>query len=246
MTVTLRALEKRHYADTRTVPLHSHDFHEIVYYTDGQGQTNIDRVCHTFESATFAVIPPHAAHDENHDRPCRLFCVQFYTDCDIPCGVYRDDSQKIRAVLDQLHSEIVQQEYGYRDMIDAKVKELLLLVCRPARPHARSGGKDLAYSINYICSNYHEKIVFRDLARHMHLSYDYFRHVFFRQTGRSPQQFLIEQRLTHARGLLDEGEKNCTEIAFLCGFSTSAQFSTLFKRAYGMSPLQYKKQSARP
>ena len=244
MNFTLCALEKRHYTNTPTIPTHDHDFYEIVYYIEGKGQGHIDRRDYTFGDATFAVIPPHCPHDESHDRPCRLFCVQFYTDCDLPCGIYRDETQQIRSVLEQLHREIVEQSYGYKDMIDAKAKELLVLICRPHHSSAKPQSKSLTYSINYICANYHEKIVFRELAKQMHLSYDYFRHSFHRQTGLSPQQFLIEQRLTHAKQMLQSSEKSCTEIAYLCGFSNSAQFSTLFKKAYGFTPLQYKKISS--
>ncbi|MBO4976774.1 MAG: AraC family transcriptional regulator [Lachnospiraceae bacterium] len=34
---------------------------------------------------------------------------------------------------------------------------------------------------------------------------------------------------------------SCTEIAYRCGFSNSAQFSAMFKREKGISPYQYRK-----
>ena len=37
------------------------------------------------------------------------------------------------------------------------------------------------------------------------------------------------------------GQGGCTEIAYRCGFSNSAQFSAIFKREKGLSPQQYRK-----
>jgi len=85
--------------------------------------------------------------------------------------------------------------------------------------------------------------VLSDCAKQLNLSYDYFQHKFKAITGCSPQQFLIKQRLKASKKLLKEGELNCTEIAFRCGFSTSAQYSALFKKEYGSSPLQYQKEN---
>ena len=74
----------------------------------------------------------------------------------------------------------------------------------------------------------------------MNISYDYFQHKFKELTGFSPQQFLLNQRLLAAKELLQNSRLSCTEIAYRCGFSTSAQFSMLFKTHLGMSPLAFR------
>ena len=78
----------------------------------------------------------------------------------------------------------------------------------------------------------------RALAAICGWSYDHFQHVFRREIGLSPQQYLIRQRLQHAAEMLAQGAP-CTEAAYACGFSSAAQFSTMFRRAYGLSPRQY-------
>ena len=102
--------------------------------------------------------------------------------------------------------------------------------------------KNFDYIINLLRENFFEHINLSDCAKQLNISYDYFQHKFKKLTGTSPQQFLIEQRLLFAEKLLIEGNSNCTEIAYRCGFSTSAQFSAFFKRRFGQSPLQYKRQ----
>ena len=89
--------------------------------------------------------------------------------------------------------------------------------------------------------NYREKIVFSKLAENVNLSYDYFQHKFKKLTGCSPQAYLVKIRLEEAEKLLRINEYNCTEIAYKCGFSNSAQFSKLFKEHYSVTPREYRK-----
>ena len=42
-----------------------------------------------------------------------------------------------------------------------------------------------------------------------------------------------------AKNLLSTGEYNCTEIAYLCGFSDSAQFASIFRRETGQPFVGY-------
>lgn len=49
-------------------------------------------------------------------------------------------------------------------------------------------------------------------------------------------------RINASVNLLENSDDSCTEIAYRCGFLTSAQFSYIFKKKFGLSPLQYKKQ----
>ena len=48
-------------------------------------------------------------------------------------------------------------------------------------------------------------------------------------------------RITQAKKLLREGKFSITEIAFQVGFNDSNYFSSCFKKATGISPLEYRK-----
>jgi bacterial regulatory helix-turn-helix proteins, araC family len=37
----------------------------------------------------------------------------------------------------------------------------------------------------------------------------------------------------------EEPDRNCTQVALECGFSSSAQFSTMFREKYGITPKKY-------
>ena len=59
--------------------------------------------------------------------------------------------------------------------------------------------------------------------------------------NRTPHAHLTHLRLRRARSLLiDEPETNMTQIAMLCGFSSSAHFSSAFRKAFGLSPTDFR------
>jgi len=58
-------------------------------------------------------------------------------------------------------------------------------------------------------------------------------------TGQTPHDFIRNIRLKRAATLLAGQGMNVTEVMYACGFSSSASFSTLFKKFYGMSPRDY-------
>ncbi len=60
--------------------------------------------------------------------------------------------------------------------------------------------------------------------------------------GISPIDFISEIRIKRAIQLLDSGEQNISQIAFLTGFDDPKYFSRCFKKQVGVTPTQYKKQ----
>lgn len=227
-------------ASNSHIKYHSHKYHELVYYASGNGKTEIGGKAFAFSEHCFAIIPRHTEHNETHLIDAEVICLGFFADDDLPFGFYTDANHTVYKILKELLNEVKNQKYGYAAMLTIKLHELLLHVIRIENSTATT--KNFAYIIHYIRENYHEHINLSDCARQLNISYDYFQHKFKALTGYSPQQFLIEQRLLACLEMLKGSDLNCTEIAYRCGFCTSAQFSALFKKRYGITPLQYKKQ----
>ena len=219
--------------------MHQHTCTELVYYRSGLGLTDIDDHTYAFEKGTFAIVPAGMLHDERRNEECVILCLGVDGDfCSEPCFL-TDHSGEILKILRSLAREARIQSYGYQEMLRIKLNELYIHLQRTKERAPEE--KNFEYIIHHIREHSHEKILLAECADQLCISYDYFQHKFKKFTGLSPQQFLIRTRLEKAKALLDEGALNCTEISFQCGFSTSAQFSNLFKRAYGVSPIQYRK-----
>lgn len=98
--------------------------------------------------------------------------------------------------------------------------------------------------VQYLNSNYGEKITVSDMADMAALSQSHFARIFKAETGRSPFDYLLNLRLEKARKMLRAGDLSITEAALRCGFNSPSHFSACFKKSYSFTPLKYKKSMA--
>ena len=66
--------------------------------------------------------------------------------------------------------------------------------------------------------------------------------LFKRETGKTPIAYFNELRLARGAALLLNEEKSIAEVAQGCGFDDYNYFSRAFRRCYGVSPSEYRKQ----
>lgn len=94
----------------------------------------------------------------------------------------------------------------------------------------------------YLAEN-HTTLTFDNLCSHFSRSRSYMSHKFAKMFGMSFSAYCNCLRLEDARRLLLLSTRPITEIAFSCGFGDVSYFIRLFKSAYGVSPLKFRKQA---
>lgn len=85
------------------------------------------------------------------------------------------------------------------------------------------------------------KLLLSDLAGARHVSISYFCRKFREQTGVTPHQFILRERLERSLALITNTETSIAEVALMAGFADQSQFTTTFKRFTGVSPAKYRK-----
>ena len=95
-------------------------------------------------------------------------------------------------------------------------------------------------ALDYIEIHYAEKIGLKTLSDALYISPNYFSDLFRRHMKVKFSDFLIEYRLKKACILLKKPEYKVSEIAEMVGFRDSTYFSTVFKKTYNLTPLEYK------
>lgn len=95
-------------------------------------------------------------------------------------------------------------------------------------------------ALDYIELHYAEKIGLKTLSDALYISPNYFSDLFRRHMKVKFSDFLIEYRLKKACILLKKPEYKVSEIAEMVGFRDSTYFSTVFKKTYNITPLEYK------
>lgn len=96
--------------------------------------------------------------------------------------------------------------------------------------------------IGYINHNYKNPISLKEIAESENLSFHYLSHFINDSIGLSFQQYLNEVRLEAILDKLTTTEMKVIDIVYECGFSDVNNFYKLFKRHYGMTPINYRKQ----
>ncbi|MBE7721240.1 response regulator transcription factor [Lacrimispora indolis] len=95
-------------------------------------------------------------------------------------------------------------------------------------------------AIQYIEVHYGGKITLKDMARELHLSPNYLCELFKRHTGKNLMEYVTEYRMQKAKFYLNHVEYKVADVAEMVGYKEAKYFSSAFKKAYGITPLEYR------
>ncbi len=102
-----------------------------------------------------------------------------------------------------------------------------------------SGGSAVIKAINCINQNLSRELTVTGIARECNVSVNTLERCFLRELNCSPSAYIRKKRLAHAAKLLSEG-RSVTEAAESSGFADCSNFISHFRKAYQITPLQYK------
>jgi AraC family transcriptional regulator len=68
----------------------------------------------------------------------------------------------------------------------------------------------------------------------------HFARMFKQATGQPPHLYVVMQRVSHAKGLLQDTELPLLEVAELAGFRTQGHFTGVFRRYTGQTPRAFR------
>ena len=131
------------------------------------------------------------------------------------------------------------------DIIKSSIAALVSAVNKlAAEQHITSGREErIVEIISFIQKNYVD-VTLDMLVDTFHLSKPYLSKYIKEKAGMTFQEVVREERMKKARMLLKETNQTVETIAANVGYENVEHFNRLFKKAYDMTPVQYRKQSA--
>ena len=116
----------------------------------------------------------------------------------------------------------------------------------PVPAHPDHGTGRLQESMDWMRSHLQRPITVAELAARCHLSPRQYVRRFGETTGTSPYRWLLDQRITRARELLETDTGSVEDIAHRCGFRDATTLRSHFRRRLATTPTQYRRAFAPP
>lgn len=150
----------------------------------------------------------------------------------------------VTSLLATLRTEFETRDEGWEVFVRSTFLLLVSYVSRLHGAHKKQPGTPvvrLANVMSYITNHFREPLRIVDMARQAHLSASQFQRLFKRIYHTTPQKFVRQMRLHEACELLKDPNRDITNVAYDCGFSSSSFFAAHFKRELGETPSHYRR-----
>ena len=97
-------------------------------------------------------------------------------------------------------------------------------------------------TISFMKANLQREVLLSEMARLVNLSPSRLQHLFKAETGTSLTQYLKSLRLERARELLETTFLSVKQVMTTAGLKNKSHFVKDFKKAYGMTPTEYRRE----
>ena len=97
----------------------------------------------------------------------------------------------------------------------------------------------------HIVRHISEELTIEGLSHLFNYHPNYFIRLFRQETGYTPYQYIVQQRMQYAVTQLNKGLPN-EEVCYACGYTDSSTFTRAFRKYYGVAPQKYRKGFRKP
>ncbi len=152
-------------------------------------------------------------------------------------AVMPSDPSRIQKLFSKAYKCFMHPSPGYMYRCTSYLCEILeLLQIEFGNPDTKMSPM-IVDAVNFMLEHYTDpKLTVANLAERSHISSTYFRKLFENAFGINPKAYMLKLRLEHSVNLLASTSLSITEISTQSGFLDSRYYTTVFGRAYGLSP----------
>lgn len=237
-------------------PLHMHNNTEIFFVQEGEGEFIVDNVLFRPKKGDVIVHHPMVEHQEasSGSSTFRAISIQFngLILSDKPEGLILDDGHSpliplqdsyslVNRYLQDILAEYQSMKPFSNEMISSLIQTVVLVMLRAKQSEQVQSYSEITRTvINYIDSHFRNELSLNDLADIVHISPYHLAHVFKKEVGVSPIQYLIRCRIEEAKKQLIETKRTIADIAEDVGYPNANYFNVLFKKMTGENPGKFR------
>lgn len=156
--------------------------------------------------------------------------------------------EKTAPLFNSILHEIINLQPGSLFYIKGAFSRLLQLMTDPGlfsinRIHSESDNQEYLFSkITHIMKSSHGRCTREELSSQLHYNGEYLNRIIKKYTGKTILEYGQSVYLEEARTMLAGTDKSISAIIDELGFSNRSHFYRLFEKAYGQTPLDYRRQ----
>lgn len=253
---------------------HFHPKYEIYYLLDGTSKMFLEDSIYILNKGDMVFIPINAIHktsyvnDKTHERIAITFGDKAVPDFNgkgfeksfkeiftypSVIKITRSSREYINALLERMLSEYNSPDKFSELNLKNIFQELVIFLIRYKNyktdeydQNINSSDTLMQKAARFIRANYMNDLTLEDVAGYVNVSPTYFSKKFKLSTGFGYKEYLVSIRIQAASHMLLDTDKSITRIAMDCGWNDSNYFGDVFKKAKGISPLKYRKNSFKP
>lgn len=154
---------------------------------------------------------------------------------------------KIKAFTNEIHREYMKRGYGWQTMMLSYLLAISVLLKRSSlrTDDSKQDIPDTKHYVrictDYIHANLGEDLSLSTVARMLQISQEHLIRIFRREKGMTYHQYVLLQRVLASKKLLmEQREMSLTDVAYYLGFTSSSQFTRVFKKTTRMTPSEYR------
>ncbi len=139
---------------------------------------------------------------------------------------------------------IAMDDNSHKDvMADFALKELLIRLMQTqgrnlVEKNLVKTKSRIGFVVDYIKKNLHQKLSIDAIAKMAYVSKSNFFKMFKEELGISPNEFILQERISRAKELL-QSQESIKEVAFQTGFTDTNYFTRVFKQHEGTTPKSF-------
>ena len=229
------------------------DYH-ILYITEGTCFLNMNGKSVEAKSGSVILFLPYETQDyrfkgEIHSKS--YFIHFFGSVCHELLDGYTErvfyigKNSKLERLFDTMIDEFQLKLLSWESACQGQLLNIISLISREINLIRNNSNVTSNSKIMDICnvmySNYSKEVTIPEYALMCNLSESRFSHLFKKNTGVSPIQYILNIRIEKAKELLENTDLSVAEISDMTGMQSQHYFSRIFKKYTNMSPTEYRR-----
>lgn len=248
----------------RHIAFHSHENFEFLFVISGKLVITIDEEVYQLSPGDMLVVNINRKHSYNgsQDLVMARFLISYIKVRELLgreqilfwCNStidYNDAYQKMQKLIVNILNQSMGDQRKNKLYMNSMYYQLLhilsenFLLTEENVQYERENNKNdarIEEIFSYIRANYRQNIMLEDIAKHLYLSPIYVSKYIKQQCGINFMELLNTVRLNRAMEDLMYSDDSVTKIALDNGFASVSAYNKVFKRAYQVTPSEFRRQ----